>query len=309
MIRRYRPWSALAALLLLVWSVYVIDLNWPGHLSVDSLIQVEEGRTGVIKSYNPIFITIVFGKLAQLGGSPLLIICATLMLAAAVWGLLPPADRFGLPALAVLASALCAPVLVIYPAIVWKDVWFAHAALLGFALIARRRRFTGWVADAGCVLLFAMAMLSRQTGGIVAVIGMATLAWARHRDQVCDQDQPRAFFGLLKRAAVYLIALFTVALGLAAAARLMVQSVSAGEVSTGLRLLLMFDIAGMVTRQSAPDLTVLAAFGVDTALLAQAARATFSAERIDALDFTKGCSEQRRRTSELNQPNARSGIA
>ena len=60
MIRRYRPWSALAALLLLVWSVYVIDLNWPGHLSVDSLIQVEEGRTGVIKSYNPIFITIVF---------------------------------------------------------------------------------------------------------------------------------------------------------------------------------------------------------------------------------------------------------
>ena len=37
--------SAVTALLLVLW-LAVVALNWPGHFSTDSLIQLLEGRTG-----------------------------------------------------------------------------------------------------------------------------------------------------------------------------------------------------------------------------------------------------------------------
>ena len=134
-----RRWRVAQLGVLLVWFGAVQVLNGPGHLSVDSLIQIFEGDSGVMTSYHPIFITVLFGKLAAFGGPRLLVVCSSLMLFVGLLVLLPGIERPRFVGVALLACALAGPILLIYPGIVWKDVWFAHFALLGFAVIALRR--------------------------------------------------------------------------------------------------------------------------------------------------------------------------
>ena len=171
------------AVLLSVWTAAVWFLNRPGHLTIDSLVQIAEGRSGVFESYNPLFISVVFGRLTALtGGTASLVFIAAAAFALAAWLLLSRIARPRLPGLLGCAVLLFLPILLIYPGIVWKDVWFAHSALLGFGLIAlragRRGGPIGWGIEALCLALFAFAMLSRQTGVLVSLVGVVLLAIA-----------------------------------------------------------------------------------------------------------------------------------
>jgi hypothetical protein len=286
--RRLRWWRVAALGLLLAWFGAVQVLNGPGHLSYDSLIQIIEGNSGVVNSFNPVFISVVFGKLAALGGPRLLVVCSSLMLLAGLLVLLPGVLRPRFAGIVLLAGALAGPILLIYPAIVWKDVWFAHFALLGFAVIALRHRLPGAIVETGSLLLFTAAVLSRPNGVIVAVCGAGTLGYARWLDHAPPAGMPRHPGSLLKGLGARLIVLAVFGLALSWVARLGVQQVNAGEVSTGVRLLLQYDIAGMIAREPAPDLSVLADQGADVDCLMATSRAAYRAERIDTLPIG-GC--------------------
>jgi hypothetical protein len=283
-----RLWRAAALAGLVAWAIVVLRLNDPGHLSIDSLIQIAEGRSGNFASFNPIFITVVFGKLAAFGGTRLLIACATLMLLVALLGLLPGVERPRFVGLALLAAALVAPILLIYPAIVWKDVWFAHFSLLGFALIAWRRHLPRLVVEATVPLLFAMALLSRQNGAIVAVCGVAALAWARWDDEGRAAQRPQRPGALLWGVGARLGLLVLFALVLGWTARLAVQQRTGGEMSSGTRSLFLYDVAGIVAREPNPDLSMLVARGIDPAQLLAAGRSTYSPERIESASLDWG---------------------
>ena len=179
---RLRWWRIAAFDVLVVWFAAMLWLNGPGHLSVDSLIQLHESRSGVIESYNPVFATVLFGVLDALGGPRLLVVSSSLMLLAGLMALLPGAQRPRFAGVPILALFLAGPILLIYPAIVWKDVWFAHFALLGFAVIALRRHLPWAVVEAGSLLTFAAALLTRPNGFPVVVVGAAALALARWSD-------------------------------------------------------------------------------------------------------------------------------
>ena len=279
---RRRRWRAAALTVLVAWLLAVLVLNGTGHLSVDSLVQLAEGRSGVKTSFNPFFISVVFAKLAALGGPRVLVVVSTLMLFAALAALLPGVERPRLAGVAVLAAALAGPILIVYPGIVWKDVWFAHFALLGFALIKWRERIPWHAAEGGALLLFAAATLSRQGGALVAVCGTAALAWARRRD---DADAGRSirtaslFAAFGSRIAV----LALLALALSTVARLGLRESTGGELSTGARILVLYDVAGIAAYAPDPDLSALSAHGFDTARLLAAARSTYSGERVDLL--------------------------
>jgi hypothetical protein len=281
---RLRWWRAAALFASIVWLGVVLALNGPGHLSVDSLIQLADGKSGVMTSFNPIFITVVFAKLAALGSTRLLVILSTVMLFAALLALLPGVPRPRFAGVALLAAAFAGPALLIYPAIVWKDVWFAHFALLGFGVIALRHWLPRTVVDGGSLLLFAAAMLTRQNGAIVAACGAATLAWAHASDLAARTGAPPRVGRLLAAGGARLALLLVLALALSWAARLAVHEVRAGEVATGVRVLLAYDVAGMIAREDHPDLSRLAAFGVDVDALVRMNQSDYSAERVDTLD-------------------------
>ncbi len=281
---RVRTWRAAALVVLLAWFAAVQVLNGAGHLSVDSLIQLNEGRSGVMTSFNPVFITVLFGKLAAFGGTRLLVVGASLMLLVALFALLSGVGRPRFAGVGLLACALAGPIMLIYPAIVWKDVWFAHFALLGFAVIALRRELSWALVEAGSLVLFAAATLSRPNGVIVAVCGAATLAWARWSDETSRARASRRTASLLAGVGARFIALLVLVFALSWVARLSVQQIAAGELSTGIRILFHYDITGMIARDPAPDLSLLAGSGVDVDRVIMLSRSSYSAERIDLIE-------------------------
>ena len=154
------------ALLLAAWLALSLVLNLPGHLSTDSLIQLAEGRARVYESYNPPFISLVFGQLTAAAGGPwLLVLLSCLMLAVSLWRLLAwlPAPRR--VALVGIACLLGSPVFLVYPSTVWKDVWFAHLTLLAFALVPRPTE-SGRLWKQGAALLL-LAVVTRGRGADV----------------------------------------------------------------------------------------------------------------------------------------------
>ena len=277
--------TAALAVLLAVWTAAVWFLNRPGHLTIDSLVQIAEGRSGVFESYNPLFISVVFGRLTALTGDtgPLVFVAAAAF-ALAAWLLLSRIARPRLTGLLGCAVLLFLPILLIYPGIVWKDVWFAHSALLGFALVAvragRRGGPIGWGIEALCLALFAFAMLSRQTGVLVSLVGVVLLAIAA-RPAGVPWRLSRLALGIVAR----LLVLFALAQVLTLAAQSGARQITGAPFGTGVRQVAIFDIAGMLQRLPQARLERLSALGVDTATFEQSGRRLFSAERVDTLDM------------------------
>lgn len=266
--------------LLAAWAIVLGLLNLPGHLSVDSLIQIAEGKSGVYESWNPLFISKVFGGLtAASGGTGILVVISTAALGMALWLFLAQ-RRLQWHVILATGALLFAPILLIYPAVVWKDVWFAHAVLLAFAMIHARERLPTLVVEVGVVFLLAFAAMSRQTGMLVAVFGLGALALARS----AGPDGPRWTKALLGWAA-RLATMMALSAVLSYTVTATAVRISGAPVFTGVRLVALFDIAGILARAPDARLDRFKAYGVDTPPIEEAARRLFTPERIDTLDL------------------------
>ena len=269
-------------LVLIAWLGVVLGVNLPGHLSVDSLTQIAEGRTGVFESWNPLFISLIFGMLvAWTGGTEIIVVMSSLLLYGSLKTLLKAPDLWGLLGLLVVALLLSGPVLLVYPGIVWKDVWFAHLTMAAFAMIALR--FTGWPwwTEAIALLLLAAATLTRQTAIIPASAALVALTVAANNRAAAPE---RTWAVRVKALGLRALVMLTMAALLSFGAKTMARSISGQPVGTGVRLVAIFDIAGILQRQPGQTLSHLRGQGFDTAAFEAGARRTFSAERIDTLD-------------------------
>jgi hypothetical protein len=268
----------------------VLVVNLPGHLTHDSLTQIAEGSSGYAQSWNPLFSSWVFGKLVNLtGGTEVIVAISVSTVAAAIYLILQAGPSTGWWPLIPIGLLLFTPILIIHPGVIWKDVWFAHLGLLGFALVALRARGAGWWSECLALVCLAAAMLSRQTGILIALAGVAALSVVRQHGPVGTAHGlwPRWFRlagwmpGLLLRTA----ALLAVAAGLGGVAKSQFKSIAGGEVGTGVRLVAIYDIAGMLQRLPGVHLERLRAEGFGTQAWEASARATFSGERIDRLEL------------------------
>jgi hypothetical protein len=162
----------------------MLHLNWPGHLSVDSVLGLREGRLGVRETWNPA----IYGWLLGLAdrivpGAGLIAVLDGLLLFGALAALAALRPRVSWIAPFVAAGFLALPQAMVYPAIVWKDVLFATATIAGFVILAlgARNRFERpWLALATSALLFAAAGLFRQNGLVLAVfagLSIAVVVW------------------------------------------------------------------------------------------------------------------------------------
>jgi len=171
-------WVVLAGLLLM------LGANLPGHMTVDSVIQLFEGRNGVHLTFNPPIMAWLLGRFDDLvPGTGLYVTACAALLSASLLGLAALRPRTSWIGVVLTAGVLLTPQLVVYQAIVWKDVLFANLSVAGFLCVAFAVR--DWTRPtarilplATAVLLLAAAGLARQNGLICDLMAALALAWA-----------------------------------------------------------------------------------------------------------------------------------
>ncbi|MEI9995856.1 MAG: hypothetical protein WDM91_14765 [Rhizomicrobium sp.] len=253
------PWTGAAiaaAGFILAGSVAAIAVNWPGHLSYDSILQLLQGRTGLYNTWHPPVMAWLLGLFdAVVPGAGLFVVFDVALGFGAFFGVLllaPDRARWRLPALA--AIFVLSPQLLLYQGLVWKDVLFADAGVAGFVCLAhaflhwdRRRRSGIWLAAS--VLLLSLAATTRQNGMILLPFAATAVGWTA-----------AAGHGTWRRAALLGGGFLVATLGLALAANALLDLRSNGDSGPAeqLHLLQIYDLSGAVARDPAIRLDILA---------------------------------------------------
>lgn len=265
----------------------MLALNLPGHMSVDSVLALHEGRFHVRETWNPAIFGWLLGQLDSVTPGTALAVGlsgAVLFGAWAAMTALRPRTTWLAPILALAVIAL--PQLLIYPAIVWKDVWFADAAIAGFVVLGlglQSRSAAGrwsWLLLAAGLL--ATAGLLRQNGLILIAPAAIALAWGGW-----SRGALRSLAGA--GAWVVLVGVATLALSAYAQPQGAGRPDSAG--AKGIRILQTYDIVGATAREPLP-LSRIDRFNsrLDDYVRAAAPR-VYSAERVDTLGSDRQLSE------------------
>jgi len=269
-----------AAAAILAGAGLCLWLNWPGHFSWDSVVQLAEGRSGVYSGQHPPVMSWLLGLADALRPGAALFVALDVAL---VFGALVALALLARPAswlAAPLAAALCAaPQLIVYPAIVWKDVLFAGASVAGFAALAWAA--AGWARPArrypplaAGLALLVLAALARQNGAVVLPFAALAVAWTA------------AWSGGVRRGAAWGLGTLGVSavLVLAVSAALATRLADPAATGRAWRNLEAYDLVGAVVRD--PDLAfpVLEARApwLDT-LLRDDAAGDYTASRADSI--------------------------
>ncbi|HEY3799244.1 MAG TPA: hypothetical protein VGL58_12910 [Caulobacteraceae bacterium] len=255
-----------------------LTLNWPGHFSYDSVVQLAEGRSGSYSGDHPLVMSWLLGLAdAARPGAALFVIFDV----ALVWGTLialAMAAPGGRLAAAIAVCFAATPQLMLYPAIVWKDVLFAGAmaggfACLGWAALRWERPAWRWALLAKGAVLLSLAALTRQNGAVVLPIAAVTLGWIAAR-----RGGRRFAYGLGLLAAT---AVLTLAADAALAARL--DPDAGGGAAQQWRMLQTWDLVGALKRHPRLPLPALDADPAFETLLRTRAAAAWSPVRVDTL--------------------------
>ncbi len=174
-------------LLLVATFVMILALNFPGHLSVDSVMSLAEGRTGTRMSWSPPLHAAILGFFDRLQPGTGLYIAAVSLVLLGAWAALPALrPRIAWTGPLLLALVMATPQVAIWQGIVWKDVLFANFAVAAFVALAVAGRW--WAAAPARFgflflsgLLLAGAALVRQNGLIVIPFAGFALAWIAAR--------------------------------------------------------------------------------------------------------------------------------
>ena len=220
-----------------------VAVNWPGHLSYDSVVQLYEGRIARYGNWHPPVMSWLLGVGdGVLHGAGLFVLFDALLLYLSTGALLVLARRTSWLTALVALGLVLTPQYLLYPGIVWKDVLFAVAAIGGFVSLAISSTY--WdrlalrailVSTALCLLV--LATLARQNGGVVLPVAATALGWI-----ACD----RAHLSQTRQAVSYGIGFFVASLTLCLFAWLALQLRSTGETGPAgqFRLLQTYDLAG-----------------------------------------------------------------
>ncbi len=265
------------AVILVAWGA-CLALNWPGHFTWDSVMQLAEGRRGLYTGQHPPVMSWLLGLAdAVRPGAAIFVIAQASMV---FGGLLAFATLGRGSWLAALLAAAFAtfPQLTLYPAIVWKDVLFAGAACGGFAALAWAgvtwaKPSRRWALLAVSVVLLALATLARQNGAAVLPFAAAAVWWS------AAQNGARRPLAL---GAGFVVALAAIAL--AASAALATRVTGSDGVAEQWEHLQTYDIVGAAARDPGFRFGVLRARTPQlAALLREDGVPVYSPARIDTL--------------------------
>lgn len=161
-----------SVLLIVGLSLFTFLAHYPGQASVDAIVQLQDGISGIYDSNQPPAMSWLMAKLSLPG-----VLALNIFLFGAAAAVLLR-DLRGRTAWhnTALIFLFCFPVVFIYNGIVWKDVLFANAAVLGLLLLPRVDRRGSWVTVVLSAAVITLAVAVRQQGLLVSAAAIAYLA-------------------------------------------------------------------------------------------------------------------------------------
>jgi hypothetical protein len=162
--------------------VLIAGLNLPGHLSVDSVIALAEGRSGLRITWGPPMYSAILGVFDSVEPGTGLYVATSLLLLFASWaGMAALRPRMSWAAPVLLLAAISLPQVLIYQGIVWKDVLFANLTIAAFVALARaggrwETRGAAWSLAFAWICL-ALGCLVRQNGAVAVLFAAIALGW------------------------------------------------------------------------------------------------------------------------------------
>ena len=280
------PRSAFRAVVA-VGLLVMLGANLPGHLSYDSVAQLYEGHFHLRETWGPALYAWILGLFdAVIPGTSLYVTVSGLLFFGALASFSDLRPRTSWLAAPVAALVALTPQVLIYQAIVWKDVAFANTAIGGLVCVAHavrvwpnaRRR---WLFLAAALVLLAVASQVRQNGIIVTILGAMALGWILAAPEAAQRWRWR-------RGLVW--SLGGVAAVAIAGQALTIFSIPPNSppdpgVKTGLRIVQNYDLIGAVAMDPHYRLSIMsAADPADTAMIEQRAPYEYSGRRIDFID-------------------------
>ena len=166
----------------------MLGANMPGHLSVDSVTQLHEGRFHLRETWAPAVYAAILGGFDRLTpGTGFYLMASGLLLSGSLMALPSLRPRITWLAPGVGLAVVLSPALLIYQGIVWKDVLFANLGVAGFVALAHvakvwSRPGRPWLALIALLLTLALAAQVRQNGLIAAGVVAIVLAWTARDD-------------------------------------------------------------------------------------------------------------------------------
>ena len=273
----------------------MLGANLPGHLSYDSVAQLYEGHFHLRETWGPALYAWLLGLFdAVVPGTALYVTVSGLVLFASLASFSDLRPRTSWWAVAVAALAVLTPQMLIYQAIVWKDIAFANTALAGLVCLAHAARLwpkTGrrWLFLIAALLLLAVASQVRQNGIIVAFLGAIALGW------IAGSAARTTWLAKWRKGLIWGVGGF---LAVAVAGQtLTVLSVPPHAppepgVKTGLRIVQNYDLIGAVALDPRYRLEIMgAADAVDTAMILRRAPLQYSGRRVDFIDRDQALSD------------------
>jgi len=180
------PWPLRATLVvLLLGFAFVVVVNWPGHLSFDSIVQLSDGRAGRYHTWHPPIMAWMLGVGdGLLRGPGLFMAVDAALLFGSLAALAIRRQRVNWAAPIVALALILSPLVLIYQGIVWKDVLYANASVAGFVALylsdaAARTRRTKLAVFAIAFAALALAALARQNGAVSVLAGVGAVAAIR----------------------------------------------------------------------------------------------------------------------------------
>jgi hypothetical protein len=247
----------IAALIALA-GVAVVALNWPGHLSYDSVVQLHDGRTGLYHTWHPPIMAWLLGFGDHfLAGAGLFIVLQTALLFASLVLIVLGARRLSWWIVPVCLCLIAVPQVLIWQGIVWKDVLFADSMVAGFVLLWRATRLEQaipfWAVTACAFACLVVATLVRQNGFLALVVGAGALVQALYARSDAS-PRHRLFKAFAVSACVVLASLACVA-GVGAA--LSRRSIDGNGARAQLNMLMTYDVVGVIARDPKVELDQL----------------------------------------------------
>jgi len=276
--------DARGALRLVIAAGFLVMLgaNLPGHLSYDSVAQLSEGHFHHRSTWGPVLYAWILGFFDGIvPGTALYVVVSGLLFFASLASLADLRSRTSWLAVAVAVAVMLTPQVLIYQAIVWKDVAFATTAVAGVVCLAHAakdwaRPGRRWPRLAGALLLLAIAAQVRQNGLIVTMVGAAALGWIA--------SQGRWLRGFVWGFGGF-VAVVALAQTLTVLSTPPHTPKSESGMSTGIHIIQNYDLIGAVALDPTYRLAIMAkAAPAPTAIVQQRSKLDYSGRRVDFID-------------------------
>lgn len=249
-----RNTARVIASLAFLLSAAAIAVHAPGHVSMDTSIQLYEASTGQSISWNPPFMSALF---RWLGGGEIATTAVVFLSSVLIYGafaiiavsVAKARIEYGWPNIPAWRTLLAVilvlnPIVAIYVGIVWKDILFPSmlAAGCAFGIAAGLgSRFQRWACAALSVVLLAAALLIRQQGIFMAPLLLLV--------PIISLSPTNSF--VRPRIAILAFACFAaIGLGLQFLTDASIRGSDGRSTSVGYRSIMIFDMLGIVSRSN-----------------------------------------------------------